>query len=338
MTKKAKKLTPEENIRMILTDAVTYRPDDLVMDDVKWRYLVRSVLRGKVTLLIGPSGCGKTKAAYSTQLAFPKRPFFAFNMGAGQDARGLLIGNTHYEEGTGTIVKESEFVRAIKTENAIVLLDEASRDLTGDTTNILMTVLDEFQRYLRIDEHPDAPVINVAKGVTFILTANQGNQYTTATVLDRALIGRCNSIIEMDPISQADEFDLLKRKYPSVTGDDLKILRAITEIAEATRIEVQSDTPEIETIIDTRQVENMLGMVTDGFSLEEIADACIYPLFPSEGGLDSPRTWVRQTIQKHIPTDLKNKKKPWGSGGSTTTPEPSSTAKPVNQAPWKGKA
>ena len=58
-------------------------------------------------------------------------------------------------------------VEAITTENAVVLLDEISR-AHPDAANILMTVLDLNQRYLRIDEMDGTPVIKVAKGVSFL--------------------------------------------------------------------------------------------------------------------------------------------------------------------------
>lgn len=325
----------ETHIRDILTNAIDYRPDDLVMDDVRWRYLVRSILRGKVILMVGPSGCGKSKAAYSASKAFASRKFFNFSLGASQDARGMLIGNTHFEEGVGTIVKKSEFVQAIQTENAIIFLDEASRDLSGDATNILMTVMDTHHRYLRIDEDIDTPKISVADGVTFILAANQGNQYTAANVLDRALLGRCNVIIEMDPMSQKDELELLKLKHSGCNGDMLKLLRAITQIAEASRDEMKSDDPKINTIIDTRQVEQMAELVYDGFSLEEIAEVCVYPFYPEEGGLDSPRTFMRQVVQAKIPTDLDGKNTPWSGGsGAATAKMPGGSADVDNKVPW----
>ena len=37
-----------------------------------------------------------------------------------------------------------------------------------DAWNILMTVLDGGQRYLRLDEAEGSPIVNVAEGVTFI--------------------------------------------------------------------------------------------------------------------------------------------------------------------------
>ncbi len=60
-----------------------------------------------------------------------------------------------------------------------------------------MTVLDEGQRYLRLDEDINAPTIYVAPGVSFIATANIGTEYTSTRVLDRALMDRFE-IIEVD--------------------------------------------------------------------------------------------------------------------------------------------
>ena len=60
-----------------------------------------------------------------------------------------------------------------------------------------MTVLDAGQRYLRLDEASGQATINVADGVTFIATANIGNEYTSTRVMDKALMDRF-TIIEMD--------------------------------------------------------------------------------------------------------------------------------------------
>ena len=146
--------------------------------------------------MTGPSGCGKTMAAKSLINALD-RPQFYFNLGATQDPRASLIGNTHFAKDTGTYFSESLFVKAIQTENAVILLDEISR-AHPEAWNILMTVLDQGQRYLRLDEADGAPTINVAEGVSFIGTANIGNEYTSTRVMDRALLDRF-VVIEMDP-------------------------------------------------------------------------------------------------------------------------------------------
>ncbi len=73
-----------------------------------------------------PAGCGKTLAAKALTKGL-KRPDFYFNLGATQDARATLIGNTHFDSKKGTFFAESAFVKAITTPNAVVLLDELSR-------------------------------------------------------------------------------------------------------------------------------------------------------------------------------------------------------------------
>ena len=184
----ATKVDMSDPVLAFINKSVDFKPKTLVMSDLKWKYLVRSAMRGKNIMMTGDSGCGKTFAAQQLVAAL-ERPEFSFNLGATQDPRGTLIGNTHFEKDSGTVFHESTFVKAIQTENAVILLDEISR-AHPEAWNILMTVLDYGQRYLRLDEHPDAPIVKVADGVTFIATANIGNEYTATRAMDRALVDR----------------------------------------------------------------------------------------------------------------------------------------------------
>ena len=270
------------------------KPKGLVMNELKWKYLVRSAVRGKNIMMTGPAGCGKTLAAKSLVNAL-ERPDFYFNLGATQDPRATLIGNVHFDKGKGTYFSESLFVKAIQTPNAVILLDELSR-AHPEAWNILMTVLDSGQRYLRLDEQDGQGTINVAEGVTFIATANIGNEYTSTRVLDKALMDRF-TIIEMDVLSNEEELGLLQYMFPSVEKEALKNVADITHL---TRIEAQTDNPRITSGVSTRTSVEIAGLLFDGFSLMEAADITIYPQYDATGGVDSERTFVKQIVQKFV--------------------------------------
>tara|TARA_R110000796_G_scaffold123761_2_gene238145 strand:- start:6248 stop:7462 length:1215 start_codon:yes stop_codon:yes gene_type:complete len=291
-------ISEEQAVTMsFIHESYKLKPEALKMSEIKWKYLVRSVVRGKNIMMTGPAGCGKTMAAKSITNAL-ESPNFYFNLGATQDPRATLIGNTHFAKESGTFFSESLFVKAIKTENAVILLDELSR-AHPEAWNILMTVLDEGQRYLRLDEHPDSPTVEVAKGVSFIATANIGNEYTSTRVIDRALMDRF-TIIEMDTLDVSEEKELLELLFPTVNS---KLLEAVASIASGTRIELKTEAPRISTSISTRASVNIAGLLYDGFSLQEAAEVIVYPLFADDGGVDSERTFVKQLVQKYVDSD-----------------------------------
>ena len=87
--------------------SINLKPTELVMEELKWKYLIRSV-RAKNIMMTGPAGCGKTMASKALVKALD-RPDFYFNLGATQDPRATLIGNTHFDKGKGTFFSESAF-------------------------------------------------------------------------------------------------------------------------------------------------------------------------------------------------------------------------------------
>ena len=285
----------------IHTKGKDLKPVGLFIEELKWKYLLRSAVRGKNILMTGPTGCGKTLAAQSLVKSL-KRPDYYFNLGATQDARATLIGNTHFNKENGTFFSESAFVKAIKTPNAIILLDELSR-AHPEAANILMTVLDAGQRYLRLDEAEGSPIIKVASGVTFIATANVGGEYTATRVMDRALMDRFVQI-EMDLLDKENELALLKFKFPEA---DEYSLNALAEIADTTRQLIKTDASKISTIVSTRVNVEAAGLIYDGFTLFEAANIAILPYFSNDGGLDSERVFMTQLLQKYIKSDDESK-------------------------------
>ena len=273
--------------------SISLKPTELVMEELKWKYLIRSAVRAKNIMMTGPSGCGKTMVSKALVKALD-RPDFYFNLGATQDPRATLIGNTHFDKQKGTFFMESAFVTALKTPNAVILLDELSR-AHPDAWNILMTVLDQGQRYLRLDEAEGSPIVNVAEGVTFIATANIGNEYTSTRVMDRAILDRFVTI-EMNVLDDVQELGLLKFMFPEVKEYDLK---AIAEISHHTRTQSMSENGKLTSMVSTRASVEMAGLIYDGFELNEAAEISIYPFFSQDGGVDSERTYVKQLVQKY---------------------------------------
>ena len=290
---------PSEQVELMqfIATSTDLKPKSLFMEDTKWKFLIRSAMRGKNIMMTGPTGCGKTMAAKSLTNTL-ERPNFYFNLGATQDPRATLIGNTHFNKEDGTFFSEALFVKAIQTPNAVILLDEISR-AHPEAHNILMTVLDEGQRYLRLDEADGSPTIKVADGVTFVATANIGNEYTATRVMDRALLDRF-IIVEMDVLDVEQETDLLKMLFPLVNNKDIE---SVASIVGDTRKELNSEMPRLSTHVSTRSSVEMISLMYDGFTLAESCEVCIYPLFDNAGGIDSERTFIKQIVQKYIPQD-----------------------------------
>jgi len=286
--------TDHSEVLNFIHSSYSLKPQGLVMKELKWKYLVRSAVRGKNILMTGPAGCGKTMAAKSLVNSLD-RPDFYFNLGATQDPRATLIGNVHFDKKKGTYFSESLFVKAIQTPNAVILLDELSR-AHPDAWNILMTVLDSGQRYLRLDESNGQETINVAEGVTFVATANIGNEYTSTRVMDKALMDRF-IIVEMDVLTDEEEFGLLQYMFPHV---DNGLLQAVSEISHMTRQESRSDAGKLTTGVSTRTSVEVAGLLFDGFGLDEAAEVTIYPQYSDDGGTDSERTFIKQLVQKYV--------------------------------------
>ena len=285
----------EEFLKFIHSDANGLKPKMLFMGELKWKYLIRNILRGKNIMMTGPAGCGKTMAAKAAANSIEGYNMEIFNLGSTQDPRATLIGNTQFDTKKGTVFNPSPFVKAIQTPNTVIVLDEISR-AHPEAHNILMTVLDAGQRYLRLDEASDSPVVKVAEGVSFIASANIGNEYTATRQLDRAIVDRF-SIIEMDTLTSDEEKSLLHMMYPSV---DINLINSVAEITSMTRSEVKKETPQLTNSLSTRTAVEIGSLLYDGFNLAEAAEITIYPLFDDAGGAQSERTYIRQFVQKFV--------------------------------------
>lgn len=294
----------EVEVDTVLRNCLSLKPKELIISDLKWKYLVRAIVRAKNIMMIGPSGCAKTMAARCVASAL-KRPFEKFNIGSTQDARATLIGNTTYKKETGTVFHKSAFVKAITTPNTVVLLDELTRG-THDAWNILMPVIDPTQRCLRLDEDENSTLIDVAENVCFVATANIGNEFTATKVLDKAIARRFPLKLEMPLLTGKELKHLFSVLFPKRTDAQKELMETMTDISDDLIAQAKMEDARISITIPPANMVEMCELVMDGFTLEEIAEAAIYPEYPDEGGADSERAFAKSILQKYFPADAAN--------------------------------
>ena len=105
------------------------------------------------------------------------------------------------------------------------------------------------------------------------------------------------TIVEMDVLSDEEEYGLLTYMFPHV---DPELLKSVSEIANSTRVESRNDSGRVSSGISTRTSVEMAGLLYDGFGLDEAAEVTVYPQFSEDGGMESERTYIKQLVQKFI--------------------------------------
>ena len=262
-------------------------------DNMTFYTMLRNIFRNKYILVTGPSGCGKSSLG-KILADITSKPFHQFNFGDTMNPAAKLLGDTKYNQEDGTWFKPSRFVSALQDNSgAFIMLDEVTRDRTGDLGNILMPVLDG-QRYLALDESDDADVVSLDKNVFFFATANIGREYLgAANDLDRAWKDRfTGGIYELDYLPQKKEQELLMIRVPKVGEDNA---RRITEFAKKIRDLYKAE--ELNVAVSTRMCLAVSELVVDGMTLLDALKHTVLPFYPITAGDDTDRVKVIQAIQ-----------------------------------------
>ena len=255
--------------------------------------MLRNIFRGKSILVTGPSGCGKSSLG-KILADITNKPYYAFNFGDTMNPAAKILGDTKYDSERGTFFKKSRFVSALQDDKgSFIMLDEVTRDRTGDLANILMPVLDG-QKYLALDESDDADTVDINANAFFYATANIGREYLGAAHdLDRAWKDRfTGGIYELEYLPQKKEQELLMIRSPSL---DEKDAERITDFAKRVRDLYKAE--EISTAVSTRMCLSTAEFVVDGMSLIDALKQVCLPFYPIVAGDDSERVQVIQTIQ-----------------------------------------
>jgi len=255
--------------------------------------MLRNIYRGKSVLVTGPSGCGKSSLG-KILAEITDKPFYAFNFGDTMNPSAKLLGDTKYDSSTGTWFKPSRFVSALQDKKgAFIMLDEVTRDRTGDLANILMPVLDG-QRYLALDESEDADTVKIDEGAFFFATANIGREYLGASHdLDRAWKDRfTGGIYELEYLPADKEAELLMIRSPKLDKTDAD---HITDFASRVRALYKAE--ELNTSVSTRMCLTTAELVVDGMDMLDALKMVCLPFYPIQGGDDTERVRVIQAIQ-----------------------------------------
>ena len=255
--------------------------------------MLRNIFRGKSILVTGPSGCGKSSLG-KILADITNKPYYAFNFGDTMNPAAKILGDTKYDSERGTFFKKSRFVSALQdTAGSFIMLDEVTRDRTGDLANILMPVLDG-QKYLALDESDDADTVDINANAFFYATANIGREYLGAAHdLDRAWKDRfTGGIYELEYLPKQKEKELLLIRSPSLDDKDAD---RITDFASRVRDLYAAE--EISTAVSTRMCLSTAEFVVDGMSLIDALKQVCLPFYPIVAGDDSERVQVIQTIQ-----------------------------------------
>ena len=293
--------TTEKKIEPIIDDSVIGKlkasvdiPEEFKFkDNMTFYTMLRNIFRNKYILVTGPSGCGKSSLG-KILADITNKPFHQFNFGDTMNPAAKLLGDTKYNQEDGTWFKPSRFVSALQDNaGSFIMLDEVTRDRTGDLGNILMPVLDG-QRYLALDESDDADVVQLDTNVFFFATANIGREYLGAAHdLDRAWKDRfTGGIYELEYLPQNKEQELLQVRVPHVSADDA---RRITEFAKKIRDLYKAE--ELNVAVSTRMCLAVAELVVDGMTLLEALKHTVLPFYPITAGDDTDRVKVIQAIQ-----------------------------------------
>jgi len=260
-------------------------------DNLTFYTMLRNVFRGKNILITGPSGCGKSSLG-KILADITNKDFYSFNFGDTMNPSAKLLGDTKYNKEEGTWFKPSRFVKAIQ-DDSFIMLDEVTRDRTGDLANILMPVLDG-QKYLALDESEDSDSVQVDPRAFFFATANIGREYLGASHdLDRAWKDRfTGGIYELDYLPVEKEKQLIMLRSPQLDEHNAD---KITDFAKRVRDLHKSD--ELTSAVSTRMCLAVAELVVDGMPLIDALKHTCLPFYPVQGGDDTERVRIVQVIQ-----------------------------------------
>jgi nitric oxide reductase NorQ protein len=182
--------------------------------------LIESIMDGRkshpVNILIkGKHGLGKSELARQLAATY-KMHYVPIPINLLQES-GQLMGHDEFVNDQTTFV-ESNFVKAIRSPNSIIHLEELNRPESPKALGELFPLLDDS----RMIVHDKIGEVKVAEGIVFVGTLNIGFEYTGIDPLDEALRDRFH-FVELGYLPPDEEIKLIYMRT-GLSGPQVKQL------------------------------------------------------------------------------------------------------------------
>jgi len=239
-------------------------------------------------LVAGPAGCGKSSLAREFA-ARTGRPFFEFSVPNIRESRDWF-GSKGIGDDNRPKWFESLFVRAIRTEGAVILLDEVNRCATG-VANVLLPLLDH--RASTYFEEMNQ-TITCARNLTWFGTCNEGRKFGGTFALDAAFKDRLSTRVEVTYLPPETEANLLVQRTKISKPDALRLV----EIANITRTLSESEEADsLDHALSTRALIEAAHMLAcGGPRAKKTLLFTVANHYPAHGGESSQRAKVLSLI------------------------------------------
>jgi len=218
-------------------------------------------------LVVGKQGCGKSTLVRQFA-ARHNRPLATFQVGILSEP-GQLFGELRLKDGE-TYYQQFLFPQAIATPNCVIHLEEINRPEHPKALNMLFSILsDDRQAWL-----DDLGNVEVADGVIFFATLNEGEEFSGTEMLDAALKDRFY-VVSMDYLPLSVEKRVLMLKTGITEEKAQKIVSILNNLRYNAKMPIS---------VSTRHSLMIARLVKAGASIRE---ALIFSLQMSKEALEA---------------------------------------------------
>jgi nitric oxide reductase NorQ protein len=219
--------------------------------------LVESIMASRtkhpVNILIkGKHGLGKSELARQLAASY-KMDYVPVPINLLQES-GQLMGHDEFKDNETTF-EISNFVKAIRTPQTLIHLEELNRPESPKALGELFPILDDSRMII----HDKIGEVRVAAGTVFVATLNEGFEYSGVDPLDEALRDRFH-YVELSYLPPQREVELIKMRT-GLSGD---ILGKLIELINSLRYDGQDPIH-----VSTRRTIMMAELMQNGLSMQQ---------------------------------------------------------------------